>query len=242
MYRSHKSNSVKRTGGLHEKAKRNFGMDGMFGHDFVCRLWCRGEQVDATGNVVGELNQSLERQPEDANEVGRAGAADAEGRKCSTLCDCGRIWHSCAWTINCDYWCGKVDEKDGEAGNCGNDENRERANECIEREGDADDERRPARQAPIAPAQRDEEAPAQRDEQNDEDAQAVRGADGCYSICGDPTDGVICGPHACTHEAVGSCCPQDDTRPERNEEDNRRGDVQDNNDQAGDAEPSDDAR
>ena len=53
-----------------------------------------GEQVDATGEVVGELNLSLERQPADANEVGRAGAADAAGRKCSTLCDCGRIWHS----------------------------------------------------------------------------------------------------------------------------------------------------
>ena len=44
------------------------------------------------------------------------------------------------------------------------------------------------------------------------------GVNGCHSICGDMADGIICGPHACTPEAAGSCCPSDDDDEEREEE------------------------
>jgi len=45
--------------------------------------------------------------------------------------------------------------------------------------------------------------------------------DDCYSICGDLGDGVICGPHACTTEAAGSCCPtNEDGQRTRTAEDN----------------------
>jgi hypothetical protein len=172
----------------------------------LCLVGCgvEGEQVDGYGELVGVVEQSLgARGAEEIND----GDDRVAGRPlCSTLCDCGRIWHSCGWTINCDYWCGLIEDEESALGCGSGDGSDDGANESIdERDPESDGPGRLPARGPIPAG----------DERNDANGGDVRGPTKCYSICGDPSDGVICGPHPCTLEAVGSCCPQTERRPER---------------------------
>jgi hypothetical protein len=175
----------------------------------LCLVGCgvEGEYVDASGEVIGVVQQSLAGQRD--SEANDGGDRAAGGRLCSTLCECGRIWHQCGWTINCDYWCPRAEDQESVPGCGSGGESEDGANESIdERDPESDDQGRIPARGPMPAG----------DERNDANHGDVRAADACYSICGDPRDGIICGPHACAVEAAGSCCPEDESQPHRDEE------------------------
>ena len=134
------------------------------------------------------------------------GVEDARGpRLKSTLCECGRIWHPGGWTINCDYWCDQI--SDSTQASCGG---------TVEREV-ALEERNGVRALKLKKKQARRSGFLKRDalrvdlrmSEEAGDNGSLRSANGCFTICGDMTDGNICGPHACTPEAAGKCCQQE---------------------------------
>lgn len=125
-------------------------------------------------------------------------------RLSSTLCECGRIWHPGGWTINCDYWCDQIG--DTTQASCGGAVEREAT--LNEREGVRALKLKKKKARHTSSLKRDAlQADLRMSAEADDDG-LIRGADGCFSICGDMADGNICGPHACTPEAAGKCCPQ----------------------------------
>jgi len=160
-----------------------------------------------SGEYVGTVEQNLGARG--AQEVDDGDDRAADGKVCSTICECGRIWHTCGLIINCDYWCGKLEDEESALGCGSGGESEDGRNESIdERDPESDDLGRvPAR----------EPSPAG-NERHDADGGDARAADGCYSICPSPNDHIICGPHACTPEAAYSCCPEEEREFERGEE------------------------
>ena len=130
--------------------------------------------------------------------------SDKNPRLKSTLCECGRIWHPGGWTINCDYWCDQIG--DTTQASCGDAVEREVTLE--ERDGvrALKKKKKKARRAG-ARMRNGFQADVRMSEESDEDG-ILKSANGCFTICGDMADGNICGPHACTPEAAGKCCPQ----------------------------------
>lgn len=64
--------------------------------------------VDQDGYVVDTVGYALESS--EATKSNRAiGEGDYERRQCSTLCECGRIWHPCSFIPFCGYYCDKID-------------------------------------------------------------------------------------------------------------------------------------
>lgn len=64
--------------------------------------------VDQEGYVVDTVGYALESS--EAPQSSRAiGEGDYARRQCSTLCECGRIWHPCNFSPSCEYYCDKVD-------------------------------------------------------------------------------------------------------------------------------------
>jgi hypothetical protein len=86
--------------------------------------------VDENGQVVDNAGYALESvEPSEADRA--IGSGDAAAQKnCSTLCECGRIWHPCNFEPNCEYYCNKVDGESlqsqeevnrNQSGSCGTD-------------------------------------------------------------------------------------------------------------------------
>ena len=64
--------------------------------------------VDQEGYVVDTVGYALESS--EAPQSSRAiGEGDYARRQCSTLCECGRIWHPCNFIPSCGYYCDNVD-------------------------------------------------------------------------------------------------------------------------------------
>ncbi|MGC6418608.1 MAG: hypothetical protein ACON3Z_15905 [Bradymonadia bacterium] len=165
-----------------------------------------GDTFDETGEYMGTVLETSEG----AIRTRDNAAVDREGEychNCSTLCECGRIWHPAGWTINCDYWCAKIDGKGTSCGG-GDDDAQE-----------ASFQRQTIESVAPATAKKDKLETKTKSKRSVAKGELIaRGVNGCHSICGDMADGIICGPHACTPEAAGSCCPSDDDDEEREEE------------------------
>jgi hypothetical protein len=65
--------------------------------------------VDQDGDVVDTVGYALESSEATQSDRAMSQGDSASGRQCSTLCECGRIWHPCNFIPSCEYYCGKVD-------------------------------------------------------------------------------------------------------------------------------------
>ena len=168
-----------------------------------------GDAFDADGEFTGTVSESMTYALESVgNEIDREGEYC---HNCSTLCECGRIYHPGGWTINCEYWCAQAN--DNTKSSC------EGANASDEARPSAHVQRKKHRV--IGALKRRVERTRTVRDVIDIDDTPDGAVDDCYSICGDLGDGVICGPHACTTEAAGSCCPtNEDGQRTRTAEDN----------------------
>lgn len=164
-----------------------------------------GDAFDADGEFAGTVSESMTYALEPVgNEMDREGEYC---HNCSTLCECGRIYHPGGWTINCEYWCAKAsdDTKSTCGGAHSSDEPRPSARRAHKRHRVISALNRRIERTRLDQGALEMVEPTE------------RSTDKCYSICGDLGDGNICGPHACTPEAAGSCCPTDDDAQRRSD-------------------------